>query len=99
MGLRPEYGIAELLPQSGLGHCRDNCGDVPQPLPKICARKHYCSIKPTKRPVITTGTKKGQHPSPATVKRMLREHDEQAAALTTTRPLRPLSLLCTVGQR
>ena len=28
-----------------------------------------------KRLVITTGTKKGQHPSPATVMRMLREHD------------------------
>ncbi|CAM5652131.1 hypothetical protein [Streptomyces griseorubiginosus] len=26
--------------------------------------------------VITTGKKKGQHPSPATVMRMLREHDE-----------------------
>ncbi|MCX4964172.1 recombinase family protein [Streptomyces sp. NBC_00654] len=36
-----------------------------------------------KRLVITTGTKKGQHPSPATVMRMLREHDEQAAALTS----------------
>ncbi|WP_430541580.1 recombinase family protein [Streptomyces malaysiensis] len=32
-----------------------------------------------KRLVITTGTKKGQHPSPATVKRMLREHDEKPA--------------------
>ncbi|MER7780346.1 hypothetical protein ABTZ21_36015 [Streptomyces sp. NPDC096191] len=30
--------------------------------------------------VITTGKKKGQHPSPATVMRMLREHDEQATA-------------------
>jgi DNA invertase Pin-like site-specific DNA recombinase len=30
--------------------------------------------------VITTGKKKGQHPSPATVMRMLREHDEQAEA-------------------
>ncbi len=27
--------------------------------------------------VITTGKKKGRHPSPATVMRMLREHDEQ----------------------
>lgn len=36
-----------------------------------------------KRLVITTGMKKGQHPSPATVMRMLREHDEQAAALTS----------------
>ena len=31
------------------------------------------------RLVITTGKKKGQHPSPATVLRMLREHDEKAA--------------------
>jgi DNA invertase Pin-like site-specific DNA recombinase len=30
--------------------------------------------------VITTGKKKGRHPSPATVMRMLREHDEQAGA-------------------
>jgi hypothetical protein len=27
-----------------------------------------------------TGTKTGQHPSPATVMRMLREHDEKTAA-------------------
>lgn len=32
-----------------------------------------------KRLVITTGAKKGQHPSPATIMRMLREHDEQTA--------------------
>ncbi|MFD8097534.1 recombinase family protein [Streptomyces solisilvae] len=32
-----------------------------------------------KRLVITTGTKKGQHPSPATVMRRLREHDEKPA--------------------
>ncbi|MFB6987690.1 MULTISPECIES: hypothetical protein [unclassified Streptomyces] len=32
-----------------------------------------------KRLVITTGTKKGRPPSPATVMRMLRKHDEQAA--------------------
>lgn len=31
------------------------------------------------RLVITTGTKKGQRPSPATVMRMLREHDEASA--------------------
>lgn len=36
-----------------------------------------------KRLVITTGTKKGQHPSPATVMRMLREHDEQATTVST----------------
>ncbi|MFC4612905.1 hypothetical protein ACFO9E_34960 [Streptomyces maoxianensis] len=32
------------------------------------------------RLVITTGKKKGQHPSPATIMRMLREHDEQTTA-------------------
>ncbi|MEU3986388.1 recombinase family protein [Streptomyces sp. NPDC026672] len=32
------------------------------------------------RLVITKGKKKGQHPSPATVMRMLREHDERTAA-------------------
>ncbi|MFD4868623.1 hypothetical protein [Streptomyces sp. NPDC058412] len=32
------------------------------------------------RLVITRGKKKGQHPSPATVLRMLRDHDEQLAA-------------------
>uniref|UniRef100_UPI003F499727 recombinase family protein n=1 Tax=Streptomyces sp. CA-136453 TaxID=3240050 RepID=UPI003F499727 len=32
------------------------------------------------RLVITKGAKKGQHPSPATVMRMLRDHDEQVAA-------------------
>ena len=32
------------------------------------------------RLVITTGKKKGQHPSPATVMRMLRDHDEKTAA-------------------
>ncbi|MCX4791601.1 recombinase family protein [Streptomyces sp. NBC_01221] len=37
-----------------------------------------------KRLVITTGAKKGQHPSPATVIRMLREHDEQAAMAVST---------------
>ncbi|MFD3734173.1 recombinase family protein [Streptomyces sp. NPDC058632] len=38
-----------------------------------------------KKLVITSGAKKGQHPSPATVMRMLREHDEQKA----TAPLEP----------
>lgn len=32
-----------------------------------------------KRLIITTGAKRGRHPSPATVMRMLREHDERAA--------------------
>lgn len=35
-----------------------------------------------KRFVITTGKKKGRHPSPATVMRMLREYDEQAAVVS-----------------
>ena len=34
------------------------------------------------RLVIATGKKKGQHPSPATVMRMLREHDEKTAAVS-----------------
>ncbi|MFD8992263.1 recombinase family protein [Streptomyces goshikiensis] len=34
------------------------------------------------RLVITTGAKKGQHPSPPTIMRMLREHDDRAAADT-----------------
>ncbi|MET8163778.1 hypothetical protein ABZT34_05860 [Streptomyces sp. NPDC005329] len=34
-----------------------------------------------KRLVITTGGKKGQHPSAATVMRTLREHDEQTASV------------------
>lgn len=37
-----------------------------------------------KRLVITTGAKKVQHPSPATVMRMLREHDEQAVTPVST---------------
>ena len=32
------------------------------------------------RLVIARGKKKGQHPSPATVLRMLRDHDQKAAA-------------------
>jgi hypothetical protein len=32
------------------------------------------------RLVIATGKKKGQRPSPATVMRMLRDHDEKTAA-------------------
>ena len=37
-----------------------------------------------KRLLITTGAKKGQHPSPATVMRMRCEHDEQAPAAVST---------------
>lgn len=33
------------------------------------------------RLVIRTGKKRGQHPDPATVMRMLREHDDQTARL------------------
>jgi DNA invertase Pin-like site-specific DNA recombinase len=36
------------------------------------------------RLVITTGRRKGQHPSAATVMRMLREHDQQAATTADT---------------
>ncbi|MFI0821357.1 hypothetical protein ACH4TX_37995 [Streptomyces sp. NPDC021098] len=36
------------------------------------------------RLVITKGAKKGQHPSPPTVMRMLREHDERVAATGPT---------------
>ncbi|MEV3927569.1 recombinase family protein [Actinomadura coerulea] len=36
------------------------------------------------RLVITKGKKKGQHPSPATVLRMLREHDEKTVAVPAT---------------
>ncbi|WP_337825220.1 recombinase family protein [Amycolatopsis sp. A1MSW2902] len=36
------------------------------------------------RLVITTGKKKGQHPSPATVLRMLRDHDQAAGAAETS---------------
>ncbi|MDT0469954.1 serine integrase family protein [Streptomyces gibsoniae] len=36
------------------------------------------------RLAVTTGAKKGRHPCPATVMRMLREHDEQAAATAST---------------
>ncbi|MFF1838669.1 recombinase family protein [Streptomyces sp. NPDC058231] len=44
-------------------------------------RNHEMSLRDiAKRLVITTGTKKGRHPSPATVMRMLREHDEKAAS-------------------
>ena len=40
------------------------------------------------RLVITTGKKKGRHPSPATVLRMLREHDTKTAP--TVPPIRRL---------
>jgi hypothetical protein len=36
--------------------------------------------------VITKGKKKGQHPSPATILRLLREYDETTAAATSARP-------------
>ncbi|MCP9956570.1 hypothetical protein [Streptomyces sudanensis] len=36
------------------------------------------------RLVVVPGTKKGRNPSPATVVRMLREHDEQAAKAVNT---------------
>ncbi|MET9366097.1 recombinase family protein [Streptomyces sp. NPDC006632] len=42
------------------------------------------------RLVITKGAKKGQHPSPPTVMRMLREHDERTAATNRTAVLEGL---------
>lgn len=36
------------------------------------------------RLVIRTGRKRGRHPAPATVMRMLREHDEQAVTAADT---------------
>ncbi|MGR6968339.1 recombinase family protein [Streptomyces cynarae] len=45
------------------------------------------------RLVITKGAKKGQHPSPATVMRMLREHDEQTSAV------RPVEVLAVADSR
>jgi DNA invertase Pin-like site-specific DNA recombinase len=36
--------------------------------------------------VIAKGKKKGQHPSPATVMRLLHEHDERVAAVSTAEP-------------
>ncbi|MCT9094195.1 hypothetical protein N4G70_35950 [Streptomyces sp. ASQP_92] len=39
------------------------------------------------RLVITTGAKKGQHPSAPSVMRMLREHDERMAAAETAKGL------------
>ena len=36
------------------------------------------------RLVITKGAKKGEHPSPATVMRMLREHDQRSADSAAT---------------
>ncbi|MGH3411452.1 MAG: hypothetical protein ACRDRJ_54470 [Streptosporangiaceae bacterium] len=43
-------------------------------------RRYYRHPDIAARLVISTGKKKGQHPSPATVMRMLREHDEKTAA-------------------
>jgi hypothetical protein len=48
---------------------RSACGGQEMSLRDIAARL-----------VTATGKKKGQHPSPATVMRMLREHDEKTAA-------------------
>ena len=51
----------------------------------LASALHLCgqelSLRDTAgRVVIATGKKKGQRPSPATVMRMLREHDEKTAA-------------------
>ncbi|MDB1088720.1 recombinase family protein [Streptomyces sp. ACA25] len=48
-------------------------------------REQAMSLRDTaKRLVITTGTKKGQHSSPATVMRMLREYNEQGTTAVST---------------
>jgi hypothetical protein len=46
-----------------------------------CAAPAGSPCRTGKGKVITTGKKKGQHPSPATVMRMLREHDEASRAM------------------
>ncbi|MFE7741992.1 hypothetical protein [Nocardia sp. NPDC057455] len=38
------------------------------------------------RLVITTGKKKGRHPSPATVMRLLRDHDQNMLTAAATTP-------------
>ena len=48
-----------------------------------CAGQEMSLRDIASRLVISTGKKKGQHPSPATVMRMLREHDEKTAAAVT----------------
>ncbi|MFK4227862.1 hypothetical protein [Streptomyces sp. NPDC019890] len=59
---------------------------VPQQPPESMAphlRDQEMSLRDiAMRLVITTGAKNGQHPSPATVMRMLREYDEQTAAVS-----------------
>lgn len=42
-------------------------------------RKQKMSLRAITGRIVITTRKKGQHPSPATVMRMLREHDEQTA--------------------
>jgi hypothetical protein len=47
--------------------------------------QQHLSLRDTAaRLVISTGKKKGQHPSPATVLRMLRDHDQRTAATAAT---------------
>jgi hypothetical protein len=46
-----------------------------------CATRRSSLREIAGRLVIRTGKTRGEYPSPATVMRMLREHDEQAAAV------------------
>lgn len=46
-----------------------------------------------------TGKKKGRHPSPATVMRMLRQHDEKTAAAGRRRLTRAGAAVRVPGQR
>ncbi|MFZ3555240.1 MULTISPECIES: recombinase family protein [unclassified Streptomyces] len=67
--------LAEELKASSAGGTDDDMLSMPLPL-----RDQEMSLRDiAKRLVITSGAKRGQPPSPATVLRMLREHDEQAA--------------------
>ncbi|WP_342355519.1 hypothetical protein [Streptomyces ipomoeae] len=56
-------------------------GDMLATTARLRDEEHLSLREIASRLVIRTGKKRGQHPSPATVMRMLREHDEQMAAM------------------
>ncbi|MDJ0344423.1 hypothetical protein QMK19_21100 [Streptomyces sp. H10-C2] len=63
--------------------------DESMPSMALPLREQEMSLRDiAKKLVIIKGAKKGQHPSPATVIRMLREHDEQTAADDVDVPVR-----------
>ncbi|WP_243879211.1 hypothetical protein [Streptomyces sp. KS 21] len=67
-------------PQARQDHRRRGRHRRPHALHALHLRKQEMSLRDiAARLVITTGKKKGQNPSPATVMRMLREHDQQTA--------------------